>query len=101
MNAYTGGTRRVKSLLCLIYYAPAPVCKFNTNKLTKMRAIPQRKQHFPVSTTHKSTHYLALFNTFECTIVDSYRSDYLQGLNLDTDMSVQKGAWADNDSPGG
>ena len=45
-----------KSLWCFIY-ASAPVSKFNTNKLTKMRAIPQRKQHFPVSTTHKNTHY--------------------------------------------
>ena len=38
-------------------YAPTPVSKFNTIKLTKMRSIPQRKQHFPVSTTHKSQHY--------------------------------------------
>ena len=73
------------------YYAPAPVSKFNsTNKLTKMRAIPQRKQYFPVSTRHESTLY------WHCSIhlsalVDSYRSDYLQGLNLDIDVSVQKG----------
>ena len=82
-----------KSLSCLIY-ALAPVSKFNTNKLTKMRAIPQRKQHFPVSTTHKSYTLLPLFNTFEYIIVDSY----FQGLNLDIDALFHKGdtgGWSD------
>ena len=39
-----------KSLSCSIY-APAPVSKFNTNKLTKMRALPQRNR---ISSQHNT-----------------------------------------------
>ena len=70
-------------------YALAPVSKFNTNKLTKMRAIPQRKQHFSVSRTHK-VHTIGIHLS---ALVDNYRFDYFQGLNLDTDASVQNGVW--------
>ena len=66
-------TSHWKCIITSFYFPLKPYSKGNhTNKLTKMRAIPQRKQHFPVSTTHKSTHY------WHCSIhlsalVDSYR----------------------------